>query len=175
MNIVTTIPFTGFYNEPMTDNYNFESSEDWGKFFLEFAKGYVQNLNEYIKDETGIDLKLAFESLDSPKEYNFTTDRIFAYADPHHIRRLLNIAENGDEVFRKVARERFTSRDGFISSYHVNPDQWTKHWDYNQWGTLLLAAMEANLLSTEYDLFLELWEMNSLYEVIDNYATPYED
>src|SRR5690606_26269592 len=88
---------------------------------------------------------LEFESLDSPREYNFCTDRIFCYIPLESAKRLFVISAKGNHKrLKEVIRERFTSRDGFISFYSNNLEEWLDkpldQWDHNEIGTLLIAV-----------------------------------
>jgi hypothetical protein len=87
-----------------------------------------------------------WEEMVSPREYNFTTDRLFAkfsLSDLETIRQRLDAAELAQE-----ARERFTSRSGFISFYDPDVSTWPEaleDWDHNQLGTLVRAFVALEL------------------------------
>jgi hypothetical protein len=88
-------------------------------------------------------LDVTFESVQSPKEYNFTTDRAFAFIPEAEAKRL-HLAVFGLPVFDEVLRRRFTSYDGFASFYpnHKDAPEWREpvaKWDHNH----LLALVEA--------------------------------
>lgn len=153
--MLTTIPFSGFYeslhdseidyaldqvfsdratgceiNEPL--RWKAYDSMNWRGVHTEYAKEYAEAFAQHF----GID-SLAFESLSSPKEYNFTTDRIFCtieYADLCRIVAAFDLNE-----FAAHVREKFTSRDGFISFYPADLSEWgrVESWDHNQAGTAL--------------------------------------
>lgn len=86
-----------------------------------------------------------FADMSSPREYNFTTDRLFATASRAFARRLWKRSKaDNHETLRHVIRERFTSRDGFISHYSNDLDAWPRDlrdWDHNELGTLLAACL----------------------------------
>lgn len=111
---------------------------DYGKVFHEYAKLYT---TAFAK-EAGI--KLEFEELVSPKDYNFTTDRIFAKISRTDVAKML-WAVRGDKL-NKIIKERFTSRSGFISYYSNDIKDWGKvdTWDHNQIGTILMAYADVN-------------------------------
>ena len=108
------------------------------------AKDYCEAFGEAKKSDTGIDLKLRFESMDSPKEYNFTTDRVYAHIPLKVVQGLFAIskAEKHQRLQKRIA-ESFTSRSGFISFYPATlEDEWlnpVKEWDHNQLCTLIEA------------------------------------
>ncbi|MFM0341159.1 hypothetical protein [Paraburkholderia fungorum] len=80
----------------------------------------------------------------SPREYNFETDRIFAYINRSSVRELYHRVDGA--VLADMIRVRHTSCSGFISFYPNDLDDWKakplKDWDHNELGTLLLAVMK---------------------------------
>lgn len=152
--MITTIPFSGFYesihsgeidraeeglfqnergdaNGPL--NERFFRICNYGVVFQNYAKDYAAAFAQ----ETEIDL--AFESLSSPREYNFTTDRIFCEISRKEVRRIKR--ETDPEALTKLAKRRFTSYDGFSSFYSPDWQGWgsVDTWDHNQIGTLIEA------------------------------------
>lgn len=153
MKKLTTIPFSGFYeslhdsalddalNDIFRDDRGIENDElvyrawdsaDWSTIRELYAKEYAENFAREFEIEA-----LEFESIKSPREYNFSTDRIFChidYAELCSIVKTFNMAE-----FSAFVRDRFTSRDGFISFYPAELTEWgqIKTWDHNQCGTAL--------------------------------------
>jgi hypothetical protein len=90
---------------------------------------------------------IAFGEMESPREYNFTTDRVFGRVRLSTMRDLFNrSAADRHETLSRVIRERFTSRSGFVSFYSNDVRDWVKKplrdWDHNEYGTLLWAALE---------------------------------
>lgn len=90
--------------------------------------------------------RLQFESMSSPREYNFSTDRIFAYVPLSVAKTMLRRckAENYSTLC-EVINERFTSRSGFISFYRTDLDAWLskplRDWDWNELGSLIIATL----------------------------------
>lgn len=99
-----------------------------------------------------------FESMDSPREYNFTTDRLFVDVPLKTLRAMFRkSAEGRHEALANIIRERHASRSGFHSFYSVDLTRWLskplRDWDHNELGTLILAALEtagADLSRGEY-------------------------
>lgn len=171
--MLTTIPFSGFYytrhdqeldwtienmfgsrdsgeRNPSLELRCWEACK-WGQVHEAYAKAYCEN----FAAEFGI--KLEFESMQSPREYNFTTDRIFAHIELDEVKRLRSVTD--EKLLRDLARKRFTSYDGFISHYSSDIDDWgdIQEWDYNQVGTLVMAYAnqehgEKFDMSAEFDL-----------------------
>lgn len=89
---------------------------------------------------------LEFESMSSPREYNFATDRVFAYIPMSTIELLFTRSRvDHHEPLRTLIRDSFTSRSGFSSHYDNDFDEWLAkpldEWDHNELGTLLVAAL----------------------------------
>jgi hypothetical protein len=173
---LTTVPFDGFYESyhsdvidravdsvsPAGDSLRdkFMSGIDYGQIFRLYAQEYVRRLREI----TG--LILVFDDLRSPKEYNFTTDRIFAKisrADLAFVIGRTTICDFGakESLLAKAATEKFSPRDGFISLYSNNYQDWgiIDAWDHNQVG----AAVEALIRS---DLYESGWTEQSIADSI---------
>ena len=175
--LLTTIPFSGFYysihddeidqalkqeftdcqgNENAELSYRAWDSMQWGNVRKEYAKEYSEQFAHEFKIKS-----LCFESLSSPREYNFSTDRIFCEID---YAELCGIIKSFDlKAFAAFVRDRFTSRDGFISYYSADLSEWGKieTWDHNQCGTALefYAIQESG---GEYDQWQEYAIMETL-------------
>jgi len=175
--VITTIPFSGFYNSihdseldctlPLmfTDDsgnsydgvvmraYN---ACDWGAVHRAYAAEYCSAFAHEYK------LALSFESLQSPREYNFTTDRIFATIEESEARRIL--AATAPDVLAAVAKESFTSRDGFCSFYSPDVADWgdVSNWDHNQLGAMIAAYVAQQCDSRDgFDQWAEFALMES--------------
>jgi hypothetical protein len=148
------IPFSGFYGswhfaqfddaeeQLFADDYGdvnhtlrerFYRACDYRHAFEQYAKAYATE----FADAT--DLPLVFESLQSPREYNFRTDRIFCTVGDATIAKLH--AETSPDTLRDVAARNHTSRSGFSSFYSPDTLTWghLDTWDHNQLTTLLEA------------------------------------
>lgn len=163
--MLTVIPFSGFFQSIHSDELQsqlqryFENNDallykaidcvDWREVQKEYAKEYAQNFANCF----GL-LTLRFESLQSPREYNFATDRIFCHIDCAEVKRIL--AKTDTALFEKKAREMFTSRSGFISFYDPDISQWgdVETWDHNKVYCLLCAYVEQEH-STDWDMWAE--------------------
>ena len=162
----STIPFDGFYNSSISADidhqigqqiewdcdlldlneseeeilYNNYLSVNRSYFYNQIAEDYtnfyIDELNERLK---GFTLKATYKFFNSPREYNFETDRIFIEIEENHcIEFIEHIVKNYKKELEKKIQDRFTSRSGFISSYKNSLDLWTKdysEWDHNQIGT----------------------------------------
>ena len=152
--MITTIPFSGFYctlhesalddaveqmfstdgcvvNHGLFDRAQFEC--EWRDVMKAYAKEYSEQFSREFN------IPLEFDSMESPKYYNFTTDRIFCRVPLEVCIRLES--ELPDNALADQAREMFTSRDGFTSFYSADIDEWgdIAEWDHNQIGCLIEA------------------------------------
>lgn len=153
--MLTIIPFSGFYesvhDEALDDALNQIFADDrgdpndglinrafdyikWHEVQIKYAEAYA----EAFADE--FEIKGAkFESMQSPREYNFTTDRIFMEVPQEEMQRIFD--ETPPMTLSDVAKEMFTSRSGFISFYSSDWRSWgpLPTWDHNQCFALIQA------------------------------------
>lgn len=90
------------------------------------------------------DIPMEFDELQSPREYNFTTDRLFVRIPTDAIEKIAVTID--DRTLRETIRENHSSYDGFASFYSNDLDdpEWQKpvrEWDHNQLQTLLQAHL----------------------------------
>ena len=162
----STIPFDGFYEsfisadidhqigqqiEWDTDIYDLNEDEQqilWDNYLSvnrsyfynqiaeDYTNFYIDALNERLE---GFTLKATYKCFESPREYNFETDRIFIDIEKNHaIDFIKYIIKNYKKELENKIKERFTSRSGFWSHYKNGLDLWTQdysEWDHNQIGT----------------------------------------
>ena len=129
------IPFSGFYSSihgSIIDSaleYESECYADSGKandiildvlninhynkIKEELSKLFVGGVNELFWYEYDIKLDLEFDSLKSPKFYNYSTDEIYCYVDNDKINELVALLDNEND-FIEVLKDKYKSRDGFI-------------------------------------------------------------
>lgn len=152
--------FSGFYNsihdgvfdseeEYIMENYpghewdDFRFTQDW----ISYSKSYVNAISKEIN------LDLEFMELTSPREYNFSTDKISVYIDAKTLKKISSVLES--ESLSKLIKKRFTSRDGFMSYYSNHILDWkekpVKDWNCVELGTLLDAWIIENESQDYYD------------------------
>ena len=148
--MITQIPFSGFYysiHDSVMDNeleyYPLDiqdklfDSINWHDVRLEYARIYCDS----FAYKFGLDI--TFESLSSPKYYNYHTDRIFAHISENEVQRIF---DNTQKIYlEKTCSEMFTSREGFISLYDADYKTWgaLTEWDHNQLYALLTAHIDS--------------------------------
>lgn len=164
-------PFVGFYDSVLTsavDNevemmaYNacegtdIEQGEvqeliarhcDFRKVYLKAAQMWVKRFNEWVAAESdgNTELGLTFKELISPREYNFTTDRILCEIDTDVVFTLRCVSQM---TLNEHCQQRHTSYSGFHSFYSNDWTTWPNdvlEWDCNQMQTLLEAWLLDNV------------------------------
>lgn len=122
---------------------------------------YVNQFNAWAKRECDIDLDLKYETMTSPREYNFETDRIFCWIPNRVVKALFDkSAEDGHAALSEVIEKRCTSRSGFISFYSNDLSKgWLEkpvlEWDHNELG-ILLEAVTGFDQNCEWEIY-EYW------------------
>ena len=110
-----SLNFGGFYHSQHSENienniesYGYEWDEiDYKKTHLNYCNSYLNRLSEELE------INLKFIQLDSPREYNFTTDKIFCSISDKDFKSLLSTYDT-KELFNYI-EEHSKSRDGFSS------------------------------------------------------------
>ena len=112
-----SLNFGGFYHSQHSENID-SNIEDYGydwqqidykKTNINYCKAYLNKLSEELN------INLSFISLDSPIEYNFTTDNIFCSISNEDFKALLNEYDTKD-LFNYI-EQHSKSRAGFTSFY----------------------------------------------------------
>ena len=182
----STIPFDGFYESFISadieyqmgqqiewdcDIYDLNESEEeilynnylsvntsyfYNQIAEDYTNLYIDALNERLK---GFSLTANYKCFESPREYNFKTDRIFIEIEENHAVDFIKyLVKNYKKELEKKIQDMFTSRSGFISFYKNSIDLWTK--DFKEW--------DCNMIGTCFELFDfdELHFYESLSETI---------
>lgn len=118
----------------------------YSRAYVKIAEDYASAASEYLSDLFGARFTLAFESMTSPKFYNFETDRLFAYISPGKAKWLFRqSAADNHKTLAAVIADRFTSRSGFMPFYPSEVTPWLAKpitdWDHNELETLMLAVV----------------------------------
>ena len=131
--IETWLPvFSGFYGTRWEfDESNFLDEhnltyDDIEVDYLSYRNDVVEKVAQDIESvlvRLGIVKSIEVERIVSPKEYNFHNDSVDIVADVYTDNIRKYIYPNREE-FGHYLNERYTSRDGFISSYSNSFDEW---------------------------------------------------
>lgn len=147
--VETGIPFAGFYETWHGDTidriawnrFEDENGELWSSLWdlgwigIQWHKGHDAYAGDYARGflaTYGIRAG-SYVEMTSPREYNFTTDRIFVKVPAVEFMRVLRDLPADD--LDVTAAGLFTSYDGFSSFYSPNVETWgnpLEDWDYNQ-------------------------------------------
>lgn len=163
--LTAVIPFHGFYESVHSEALDEVADEgddpiiNYAQYREDYSKEYVVQYRDLMEENIELELHMSFESLESPKEYNFETDRIFVSLPETTLTKLLAKVDYGK--WAENVKEMFTSRDGFSSYYSPSLADWlddAKPLDHCQIGSLLLTLTEqyaeedyANLCSLGID------------------------
>lgn len=188
--------FQGFYESIWTPDWEMISidheergitlTDDWEideQYFTDLAREYVAYLQEVYRNDLGVDITLEFTELVRPREYNFTTDKIFCKLHCNDVKKFTErintlIAENYDAVGEYI-KENHSSYSGFISFMSADVNDWLDEWleDDRQLSYLLYYLVEilrnerGELESLDSELYYPIHEsVDSCY-----YAYPATD
>lgn len=201
------VPFAGFYNTcysemidneeasfiewkteelGLTDKQSCELAElmfhhtDYRKAYVAIAEDYVDEFNKLFEEWSGVNLQLSFVEMQSPREYNFMTDRVFAKAD---LTAICTLRGKVDEA--KLVRQmemNHKSRDGFISFYSHILENWpesVEDWDHNQLHTMIECFLPEDWDWKIYDQMSEYgnmspWDNAVNWEPINEFLEQFE-
>jgi len=97
---------------------------------------------------------MEFESIDSPRQYNFTTDRLFVNVDANELIHFYNRVDQ--KILAEMVKEKHTSGPGFDSYYEndINDESWHNpaKYDHNQWCTVIEAKIKQDGIEVD-DLY----------------------
>lgn len=180
MKIKTYCPiFSGFYEglfDLCTEDFceendcNYDDLEiDYSGYQNEISKAICIEVSNYLADYVH---SITFESLRSPRFYNFENDSINCLIDPNKDAIKEYIYEN-KEAFEKYLRENYSSCDGFISSYSNLFIDWTEDTkdfsnfsnDAHKLGSILQFISENEGIS-EGDIYHDVMDHIDEYEYI---------
>jgi hypothetical protein len=146
--IKTYLPvFTGFYNtlfecdneDIEIDNINEKREEigldkigyddcdfNYKEYHISVANECVDGVEAKLKEVLGDGVTIKYESLYSPREYNFTNDSInveIEFTKDIH-QKIIDILKDNEDSFKAWVKEKHSSCDGFISWNSNNYKDW---------------------------------------------------
>lgn len=148
MKIEIELPFAGFYetmhdseiDRAIEDNFNYDhetgEEKDLPENFWDVAldvvdfgairKEYCERYVDEFAEEYGLDLK--FVEMTSPREYNFSSDRLFVKVDLEQFNTVVRSKVEAHPKWAEKVKEEYTGRDGFWSffSNDVKDEEWTR-------------------------------------------------
>lgn len=136
-NIPSWLPiFPGFYQtifeadeEAYIEDGKSVADYEWNyaKYHVDMAKEVTEEIQRQIPLQLGIHgVTIIFEALQSPKEYNFSTDNVNVTFKLTHgaVKDFNNYLLNNLETFIAYLKEHYTSRAGFASFYSTDYTAW---------------------------------------------------
>lgn len=178
------IPFQGFYesafsamiDDAMEQYWQYNDSGDhaepdevyfntnYRRIQNKMVKSYVESFNTQYEDLTGVTLGAEFESMESPREYNFSTDRIFVWLPDLTIAALFTASEANNHVeLAKHIKDNCTSYSGFHSWYSNDFGDWlakpVNTWDHNEYKILLEAVLNIGNSQRDIDHAFDPWDL----------------
>jgi hypothetical protein len=134
---------------------------------IELVKAYVDAYEAQYESETGILLNATFEEMTSPREYNFSTDRVFITVPLATVKKLYAQSRKDKHVeLAKVIKDQCTIYSGFISFYSNDLTDWLAKgflaWDHNELKILLQAVLNIHNSEADFNMcdLLESWTCN---------------
>lgn len=177
------LPFAGFYeswhnqaiDDALQSQFRDDSGEvpgavadiiwmadiDWTAIKTEYCKRFTEAFGSELE------LGLIFDEMTSPREYNFSTDRLFATIPAAQLHKIRREVEK-HEAWPERIQDRFTSYDGFYSFYSndYTDDVWTRpELDECQYEVLIGFWVEEVQGHNLTDLGIDLIEQVNAYEM----------
>jgi hypothetical protein len=170
--IEIVLPFFPGYHNSILDSFIDQEiemrMEESGKTYvdieecLDYQKAFheitIQWLNRF-NAEAGFNIE--FKEVDSPREYNFTTDKLIGLISVDEVKNAMAKCNSNIDIFKnEVLDKYFKSYDGFMSFYSNDVDDWfnkdIEDLDCNETmayitGSILVDMDEEDLLSSIHD------------------------
>jgi hypothetical protein len=142
---------------------------DYSAAYQHLAKAYAEEFLAWLADtlDRGA-IDGAFEEMQSPRYYNFESDRIFASIPTDAIEDIIRrLRDEAPGKLEAAFKAQFTSRSGFISHYdNTVPEKGLAEWDHNELYAVLLAWCEHNCERGDISEELYDWRCGGLYEEV---------
>ena len=122
--------FPGFYNtlfqadeeRVIEEPYKFDDF-DYKTYEKEVGEKATEVVEEWLED---FNIKVKFQSVSSPREYNFANDSIHVeyILAKDSMKKILDYLKEHREEFEQDLKDRYTSRSGFMSFHSTEADEW---------------------------------------------------
>lgn len=106
--------------EPNPDDYEY----DWQERHRDIAEAFIEAVRQ--NTPKGLFDDIGFDAITSPREYNFSTDKIWVEVtlSPYFASNVTEFMLRERDWLEKQIRHDWTSRDGFISRMEPNLYEW---------------------------------------------------
>ena len=177
--MVNSLNFGGFYGsihegyiDDMVENFFSDKDGnvkpdsweqvDYKKLHKAYCVEFLDNLSEYILDDYEIEISLNFKYLESPKFYNYTTDKILYSVNKRDYKRLYNKIKDNEDFIEHI-KNCTTSTDGYIAFYSFEDYQKSFDlWDDTQTGIVLDFICDLFM----DDDYIGYFDRNNITEII---------
>lgn len=113
-----------YYNEENKTNLSYDDFVwNYGEYKNRIAKAFVNRLESELN--YFLPIKMQYEEISSPKEYNFYNDSINVKVELD-LKELLKLIKDRKEQAATYFKENYTSCDGFISFHSNDVNDWLK-------------------------------------------------
>ena len=113
-----------WYNEDNNTSLNYDDFNfDFASIQREICKDAVSKIEEKL-NEIGINCSIKYETLVSPREYNFSNDSINIEINFKKFSQVIEILEQNFDSFTQYIKDNYTSCSGFISSHSSYASDW---------------------------------------------------
>lgn len=117
------------YNEENKTDLNYDNFEwNYKDYSERVSKAFVNRLEKELNDilpTKDPQFKIEFQSLYSPREYNFSNDAINVRVEID-LRLLIGLIKNRKEKAAEYFKDKYTSCSGFISFHSNDVNDWLK-------------------------------------------------
>jgi hypothetical protein len=151
------------------------SSETYQKAYDNAKKELLPAMVAWVQSELqshNLYIKIKFDGLHSPREYNFRNDSIDCTVNIKNKKQIEKFIDDNYEAWTKYLKDNFTSYDGFWSFHSNNPD--SDEWiissalkDTYKCGAILQFI--CNVLDiTEFKMLEDLYEYNNIWVSLED-------
>jgi hypothetical protein len=144
--------------------YYYDLEIDYLAIFDKYAKKYLLFLKEYLYENYNLQFKPVLKGLNSPREYNFDTDKINIDLNEKDYKALVHHFKQ-DNAFKKWLIGATQSCSGYHSFYTYDDAINDKE------NVLLIYAFQW-LCTSLIDDWLQYYDFNNLYEMLHHLDMP---
>ena len=168
--INTFLPvFNGFYGtyfgnaidseeESILDELELNSDQvtfNTKQFTIDVAKECVGIFQDSFNRELGIKMNVTFDSIYSPKFYNFSNDEIVVSIEisDEDLQTIKNAVKENEVEISEMIKDKYQSRDGFASATSTDFKDWMEDFENeHKFGTLLEMLSEVLQIVSEEEM-----------------------
>ena len=161
-----------YYRDTYCEDLEFDDLEfDYKSFYNDCAECMVFEVRDELVS-LGFVSDIDYQNISSPKYYNFSNDSINVAIKlkDENITKIMNYLNENTEEFAEYLKGKYTSCDGFISSYSNDVNEWLNPESLEHSHKLgsILDFILANEGFEEVDFFFRVFEGYSLILEITN-------